>query len=264
MQGPVSVRPVPPPTYAERTVTGGIYRANLGNVSLFSDQRKPQAIGDTIKIDISESLNASSTVNSVNSRENAVASKGPGMNSNSLGSLLQGPGQHGRHGLGQRLVHRQGQLAEHATFNARLSAYVINVLSNGNLVVAGERSMSFNGTLNTLRFSGVVNPLDIKAGGIVASGDVVDAKTELVGAGGTAGHGVAQLAAEAADRRPGRLVTLTAQLDVARFMSAASPLRRGRGRLCQVCDVCRSCSGMTCATVRAMLRRVTSSYLSAE
>ena len=72
------------------------------------------------------------------------------------------------------------------TFNARLSAYVINVLSNGNLVVAGERSMSFNGTLNTLRFSGVVNPLDIKAGGIVASGDVVDAKTELVGSGGPA------------------------------------------------------------------------------
>ena len=63
---------------------------------------------------------------------------------------------------------------------------MINVLSNGNLVVAGERSMSFNGTLNTLRFSGVVNPLDIKAGGIVASGDVVDAKTELTGAGGTA------------------------------------------------------------------------------
>ena len=62
VQGPVSVRPVPPPSYAERTVTGGIYRANLGNVSLFSDQRKPQSIGDTIKIDISESLNASSVV----------------------------------------------------------------------------------------------------------------------------------------------------------------------------------------------------------
>ena len=77
VQGPVSVRPVAPPNYTERTVTGGIYRGNMNNVALFSDQRKPQAIGDTIKIDISESLNASSVVNSVNSRENAVASKGP-------------------------------------------------------------------------------------------------------------------------------------------------------------------------------------------
>lgn len=186
VQGPVSVRPVAPPTYAERTVTGGIYRANLGNVSLFSDQRKPQAIGDTVKIDISESLNASSTVNSVNSRENSVTSKGPGTSSDSLGALLKGLANMNATASGSDAFTGKGNSQNNATFNARLAAYVVNVLSNGNLVVAGERSMSFNGTLNTLRFSGVVNPLDIKAGGIVASGDVVDAKTELVGSGGPA------------------------------------------------------------------------------
>ena len=185
IQGPVSVRPVAPPNYAERTVTGGIYRANLGNVSLFSDQRKPQAMGDTIKIDISESLNASSTVNSVNSRANAVASKGPGLNSNSLGSLLKGLANMDATASGSDSFTGKGNSQNTSTFNARLSAYVINVLSNGNLVVAGERSMAFNGGVTTLRFSGVVNPLDIKAGGIVASGDVADAKTELTGSGGT-------------------------------------------------------------------------------
>lgn len=186
VQGPVSVRPVPPPSYAERTVTGSIYRGNSNNVALFSDQRKPQAIGDTIKIDISESLNASSVVNSVNSRANAVASKGPGMNSNSLGSLLKGLANMDATASGSDSFTGKGNSQNTATFQARISAYVINVLSNGNLVVAGERSMMFNGTLNTLRFSGVVNPLDIKAGGIVASGDVADAKTELTGSGGTA------------------------------------------------------------------------------
>ncbi|MFL6696496.1 MAG: flagellar basal body L-ring protein FlgH [Vitreoscilla sp.] len=186
VQGPVSVRPVPPPNYAERTVTGGIYRGNMNNVALFSDQRKPQAIGDTIKIDISESLNASSVVNSVNSRANAVASKGPGMNSNSLGSLLKGLANMDATASGSDSFTGKGNSQNTATFQARISAYVVNVLSNGNLVVAGERSMMFNGTLNTLRFSGVVNPLDIKAGGIVASGDVADAKTELTGSGGTA------------------------------------------------------------------------------
>ena len=186
VQGPVSVRPVPPPNYAERTVTGGIYRANLGTVSLFSDQRKPQAIGDTIKIDISESLNASSTVNSVNSRQNAVASKGPGLNSNSLGSLLKGLANMDATASGSDSFTGKGNSQNTSTFTARLSAYVVNVQSNGNLMVAGERSMAFNGGVTTLRFSGVVNPLDIKAGGIVASGDVADAKTELTGSGGTA------------------------------------------------------------------------------
>ena len=185
VQGPVSVRPVAPPSYAERTVTGGIYRANLNNVSLFSDQRKPQSIGDTIKIDISESLNASSTVNSQNSRANAVASKGPGMNSNSLGTLLKGLANMDASASGSDSFTGKGNSQNTSTFTARLSAYVVNVLSNGNLVVAGERSMAFNGGVTTLRFSGVVNPLDIKAGGIVASGDVADAKTELTGSGGT-------------------------------------------------------------------------------
>ena len=185
VQGPVSVRPVAPPSYAERTVTGGIYRANLNNVSLFSDQRKPQSIGDTIKIDISESLNASSTVNSQNSRANAVASKGPGMNSNSLGTLLKGLANMDATASGSDSFTGKGNSQNTSTFTARLSAYVVNVPSNGNLVVAGERSMAFNGGVTTLRFSGVVNPLDIKAGGIVASGDVADAKTELTGSGGT-------------------------------------------------------------------------------
>ena len=184
VQGPVSVRPIAPPNYAERTVTGGIYRANLNNVSLFSDQRKPQSIGDTIKIDISESLNASSTVNSVNSRANAVASKGPGLNSNSLGSLLKGLANMDATASGSDSFTGKGNSQNTSTFTARLSAYVINVQSNGNLVVAGERSMAFNGGVTTLRFSGVVNPLDIKAGGIVSSGDVADAKTELTGSGG--------------------------------------------------------------------------------
>jgi flagellar L-ring protein precursor FlgH len=185
VQGPVSVRPVAPPSYVEKTVTGGIYRANLGNVSLFSDQRKPQSIGDTIKIDISETLNASSTVNSVNSRDNVVTSKGPGMNSDSLGTLLKGLANMNATASGSDAFTGKGNSQNTSQFNARVTAYVINVLANGNLMVAGERSMSFNGNLNTLRFSGVVNPLDIKAGGIVASGDVVDAKTELVGSGGT-------------------------------------------------------------------------------
>ena len=108
------------------------------------------------------------------------------MNSDSLGTLLRGLANMDATASGSDAFTGKGSSQNVSTFNARLAAYVINVLSNGNLVVAGERSISFNGTLHTLRFSGVVNPLDIKAGGIVASGDVVDAKTELVGSGGTA------------------------------------------------------------------------------
>ena len=182
--GPVSVRPVPQPNYLERNVTGGIYRANLNNVSLFSDQRKPQAIGDTIKIDIAETMSATSTVNNQTSRANAVASKGPGSNDNNLGSVLKGLANMNATASGSDSFTGKGSSTNANQFTGRIAAYVVNVLSNGNLVVAGERSQSFNKGVTTLRFSGVVNPLDIKAGGIVASSDVVDAKMELVGDGG--------------------------------------------------------------------------------
>ena len=55
---------------------------------------------------------------------------------------------------------------------------VINVLPNGNLLVAGERSMGLNGGVSTLRFSGIVNPRDIGPGNVVASRDVVNASLE--------------------------------------------------------------------------------------
>ena len=184
VQGPVSVRPVTPPTFVEHAPTGGIYHANMNNVSLFSDQRKPQAIGDTIKIDVSENFTATSTVNSVNSRENSVTSKGPGMHSDSLGTLLRGLANMDATASGSDAFTGKGNSQNTGQFTGRIAAYVINVLSNGNLVVAGERSMAFNGAVTTLRFSGVVNPLDVKAGGVVASGDVVDAKLEQVGSGG--------------------------------------------------------------------------------
>jgi flagellar L-ring protein precursor FlgH len=183
VEGPVSVRPVAPPLAVERPVTGAIFRSDLANVALFSDQRRPQNIGDTLKVDISESLNASSTVASKTSRNNAVASKGPGTSSDALGSLAKGLANMDASASGSDSFDGKGDAQSTSRFTGRIAAYVINVLSNGHLVVAGERSLSFNGGVSTLRFSGVVDPADIKAGGIVASADVVDAKLELVGKG---------------------------------------------------------------------------------
>jgi flagellar L-ring protein precursor FlgH len=64
-----------------------------------------------------------------------------------------------------------------------LEATVINVLPNGNLVVAGERTIAMNGGMSGLRFSGIVNPRDIQAGNIVASSDAANPRLEIVGRG---------------------------------------------------------------------------------
>jgi flagellar L-ring protein precursor FlgH len=181
VSGPTSVRPVAPPAVLSANVTGSIYRGNSNAVALFSDLQKPHVVGDTIKIDISESYAASNKVISDNSRANTVHSAGPGSKqlTGPLGSIVD----LSANASGSDTFAGKGDSSNAGQFAGRIEAYVVNVLPNGNLVVAGERSVAFNTGVTTMRFSGVVNPADIKAGGIVASGDVADARLELVGKG---------------------------------------------------------------------------------
>jgi flagellar L-ring protein precursor FlgH len=179
--GPTSARPVAAPAYLDTNVTGSIYRGNSNAVALFSDQQKPRAVGDTLKVDISESFAASSKVISDSSRANTVQSVGPG--SKHLTGPLGSIADLNANASGSDTFTGKGDSSNVGQFTGRIGAYVVNVLPNGNLMVAGERSVAFNTGVTTMRFSGVVNPADIKAGGIVASGDVADAKFEVVGKG---------------------------------------------------------------------------------
>ncbi len=180
---PVRANPLPRPTDIEPVATGAIFQQNMTTGSLFSDRRKPRKIGDALKIDIAEAMSASSVTNSDLSRASTLASKGPGSESNSLGSILKGIMNIDASASGSDTYKGKGNTDSSNKFQGRLAASVINVMSNGYLVVAGERSIAFNNGVSTMRFSGVVNPIDITSGNVVASSDVVDARLEVVGKG---------------------------------------------------------------------------------
>jgi flagellar L-ring protein precursor FlgH len=180
---PYSAQPAPQPAYIEHQNTGAIFQPTNVAMSLFSTEKKPRNVGDTLKVDIAESLSTSSKMTTTTSRDNKVASKGPGNGSDSLGGLLKGIVNLNATASGSDSFKGAGNTDNNNKFNGRLAASVINVLSNGNLVVAGQRSIAFNNGVTTLRFSGVVDPVDIKPGNVVASSDVVDAKLEAVGHG---------------------------------------------------------------------------------
>jgi len=65
-------------------------------------------------------------------------------------------------------------------FTGSVTVTVTEVLSNGNLRVAGEKQIGVNGETDTLRFSGVVNPATIQPGNTVSSTQVADARIETV------------------------------------------------------------------------------------
>jgi flagellar L-ring protein precursor FlgH len=180
---PMLVVPNEAPPYVERVPTGAIFQAGMTSGSLFSGERKPRAIGDTMKVDISEKLTASNKVDTTTSRENKMASKGPGTGSPGKGNLLDKLINMDATASGSDAYKGSGSTDNAQALNAQLTVSVVNVMPNGHLVVAGERSMALNGGTSTLRFAGMVNPKDIKVGNIVASADVLNARYEVSGQG---------------------------------------------------------------------------------
>lgn len=180
---PLSATPMAPPPQVERVATGAIYRANAPTATLFTGERRPSTIGDTMKVDIAESLSGSTKQSGSSQRESKLASKGPGTSSNALGNALKSLLNLDATAAGSDSYSGTGAGENKTAFNGRLGVTVVNVLANGNLVVAGERQLALvNGSV-TLRFSGVVDPRDIRTGNVVASADVVDARLEALGAG---------------------------------------------------------------------------------
>ncbi len=182
VQGPLQVAPLQQPLYIERPSNGAIYQAHMSQGSLFSGEKRPQAIGDRLKVNISESLQAKQQLATDTSRDNKLAVKGPGTSGNKSGfleSLLNANAS----ASGSDSYKGSGKTDLQTSFEAQLAVTVINVLSNGHLVVAGERRTGLNGDAQTLRFSGVVDPRDIRPGNTVSSADVANATLESAGQG---------------------------------------------------------------------------------
>jgi flagellar L-ring protein FlgH len=66
---------------------------------------------------------------------------------------------------------------------ASIAVVVVDVQPNGNLVVAGVRSVSVNDETRTLRISGLVRPLDVTPNNTVTSSLVADARISITGEG---------------------------------------------------------------------------------
>ena len=79
----------------------------------------------------------------------------------------------------------QGQALQNQNSDVRASiaVVVLDVQPNGNLVVAGVRTVQMNDETRTLRVSGLVRPLDVTPTNTVGSAQVADARIAITGEG---------------------------------------------------------------------------------
>jgi flagellar L-ring protein precursor FlgH len=177
---PTSMRPqvvTPPPIN-----NGSIYQAAQYR-PLFEDYRA-RLVGDTITVQIVENISATATATSSIAKSGSVTAgvtAVPGIAPNSFAL--------GRASVGLSSANTfsgAGSTVNSNDFSGTITATVIEVLSNGHLLISGEKQIGVNHNVDVLRFSGQVDPRAIQPGNLVPSAQIANVRIEQRGRGSQA------------------------------------------------------------------------------
>jgi flagellar L-ring protein precursor FlgH len=171
--GALQTGPVTPPQRR-----GSIYDADAGPVGLVANKTAQRA-GDLITIVISEQQDVkneeTSDLQKQSSLEKQLSNFDIKPNAFSTLPALEGSSDDQFKG--------KANYVKKGAFNARVTAVVVDVLPNGNLVVRGRREIKIDKETKLIEFSGVIRRWDVKADNTVTSELVADAKVAYTGSG---------------------------------------------------------------------------------
>jgi flagellar L-ring protein precursor FlgH len=174
---PTSAKPVPPPRTVQ--LNGAIYQQAAFR-PLFEDNRA-RFVGDILTINIHENLSATQEKKSSTSKTGTVTAANPDVKLPIGGSF--GANVISVNGASSNTFDGKGSTNSTNAFTGTITVTVVDVLPNGNLVVSGEKQIGNNRQVETVRFSGVVNPLNLVNNNTVSSTQVADARIEMRGQG---------------------------------------------------------------------------------
>jgi flagellar L-ring protein precursor FlgH len=177
-----------------------LFRDGAAGAHLFSDHRA-RAVNDIVTIVITEQ---SSSARSANTEVNKESSRSAGVTrfptifdpvARRLVRPLTGPVvgfESPSRALRDRLrlemegsaSHEGGGTIERSDrVTGRITARVVKVLDNGNLLIEGRRAVLVNGETQVITLSGVIRPQDVTATNTVASDQISDAEIQMTGRG---------------------------------------------------------------------------------
>lgn len=157
---------------------GGIYQQGTA-MSLYETPRA-RHVGDLLFVKLDDSFTTNSKATTDGSRSSDITAKpAAGDPVGAAGTLARwmNIGSSNTNFSGKSTITGTGSL------QGTLSVSVISVLPSGNLMVSGDKIISTNNDKQTIRFSGVVNPVDIQPGNTVTSSRVANMRIEQQGQG---------------------------------------------------------------------------------
>lgn len=170
LAAPMTRPPVDVPT---PQVTGAIYRPDLQQRTLFDD-RRARRVGDSLTIVLQERV--TSNKQAATSLERSESSDiSVGRVSGLPLKTLQGIGFSHDTSLN---ADNSGSSSRSGNFTGTIAVTVAEVLPNGNLLVSGDKQIQINTGVEHLRFSGIVNPVDVRPNNTILSTAVANARLE--------------------------------------------------------------------------------------
>lgn len=166
----------PPPA---QTAEGSLWVSNSRRSDLFADF-KARDIHDVVTIKVDESVQALASADSKSDKATDATLGFDGLfgaekKIKELPNLVSGKSSSTFKGA--------GSTSRTTTLQAYMTARVIDVLPNGNLVVEGMREVRVNHENQTLYITGVVRPVDISRNNIVSSSAVAQMAVRVQGRG---------------------------------------------------------------------------------
>jgi len=169
---PLAMRPQPVQPVAE--ANGAIYQ-HATAAFLFED-RRARRVGDTLTVNLIERTSASRRSETSESRAasadiNVPTPKVLGVSPNVIGATAWSPS-------GETAQAFKDNDTNSNTISGTITVSVVEVLPNGNLVVAGEKQIAVNNDTDYIRLAGVVNPTQITASNTVNSTQLANVQIE--------------------------------------------------------------------------------------
>jgi len=171
--------PVLPEERAQPVVPNGSLFQEQYADSLYSDI-KARRLGDIITVSLQERTTASKSANTETTKDSNMNLPSPqvfgsdvSINGNPLSASLNS----------NREFSGDGSSDQSNQLNGEITVTVIRTLSNGNLIVRGEKWMRINTGDEYIRLTGMIRPQDITANNTIPSTRVANARIEYSGTG---------------------------------------------------------------------------------
>jgi len=188
-QNTENVRPdnrvVVPQIVRQKPATGSIWSGENGN-NLICSAKKARYVSDIVTIIISETAtggNTASTNTSKDTSTSAAITSLLGLENQIIGNNANMNGNIGLSGTSNSSLKGAGDTSRSSTLSASISARVLKVLDNGNLLIEGKRQLTVNAEDQYIIISGIVRPEDVTAENTVASQYIADARILYTGDG---------------------------------------------------------------------------------